>query len=112
MFADHDPIPEIVRSLNAGSGPGDLTLISGCALAQVDPAIGTGAVGREYAKALRGVEVPATLLSEIEAEINAAELQKLGERLSGFKVTATPDQARVIDGLVAAAGRAVGRSLF
>ena len=45
MFADHEPIPELQRSLNRGDGPPDLTIIRGNSLALIDSALGTGRVG-------------------------------------------------------------------
>jgi hypothetical protein len=105
MFADHAPMADLQRSLTAGHGPADLTLIKGRSLVRIDLQVGVGHVGHRYSAALAAGLADTGQADEIDATCRTSFLQRVQQVADSMLPRITNDERRVLDELMASLHR-------
>jgi hypothetical protein len=105
MFADHQPMPTLQRSLAAGQGPADLTIIKGRSLIVIDPRIGVGRVGHRYSAALASQLADADHAAKIDTASRASCLMRVQDIATSMSPRVSDDERRAFDEMTAALSR-------
>ncbi|MBM7773459.1 hypothetical protein JOD54_003663 [Actinokineospora baliensis] len=95
MFDDHEPFPTLQKSLSATQGPHDLTMIRGVSLALINPEIGTGQVGYDYAPDLKAYTLAESELDLVNSQICARALEDTRARVTALSAGLTEDENRI-----------------
>jgi hypothetical protein len=100
MFADHEPIPSLQRSLSAGAGPHDLTMLRGRCLARLDPSIGTGLVGRLYNAQIGRTVLSDEAVEQIDRDARSSCEMRLSAEVAHRAACCTPDERSVMNDIL------------
>ena len=105
MFADHMPMSDLQRSLAAGHGPIDLTIIKGRSLVVIDPEIGVGQVGHRYSAALASNVTDSGQADKIDAACRTSCLLRVQGIADSMLPRISDDERLALDELKAALSR-------
>lgn len=105
MFADRIPMSDLQRSLAAGHGPVDLTIIKGRSLVVIDPEIGVGQVGHRYSVALASNVTDSGHADKIDAACRSSCLLRVQGVAHSMLSRISDDERQALDELMASLRR-------